>query len=200
MKYIVFAIAVIILWQIKKKIFAKIDEDEERALNTPGTANYIRTNFSQVIEYLNSKPGYHVIFERSDMIQIGTSKSDEYYVVHQHSGGLLIAFVRHSNVYKEWKFSRGEDINHILGTVDGAPEYEHLKKVGLLNNGRCPMCGEPIYGNPGRFTSGCDYNAHFQICQNCVNKGRRTSVNPANRQGCIIALLFLPYYLIKGLF
>jgi len=52
MKYIVFAIAVIILWQIKKKIFAKIDEDEERALNTPGTANYIRTNFSQVIEYL----------------------------------------------------------------------------------------------------------------------------------------------------
>ena len=87
----------------------------------------------------------------------------------------------------------------ILGTVDGAPEYD-LKKVGLLNNGRCPMCGEPIYGNPGRFTSGCDYNAHFQICQNCVNKGRRTSVNPANRQGCIIALLFLPYYLIKGLF
>lgn len=93
MKYIVFAIAVIILWQIKKKIFAKIDEDEERALNTPGTANYIRTNFSQVIEYLNSKPGYYVIFERSDMIQIGTSKSDEYHVVHQHSGGLLIAFV-----------------------------------------------------------------------------------------------------------
>lgn len=120
MKYIVFAIAVIILWQIKKKIFAKIDEDEERALNTPGTANYIRTNFSQVIEYLNSKPGYHVIFERSDMIQIGISKSDEYYVVHQHSGGLLIAFVRHSNVYKEWKFSRGEDINHILYKLQSA--------------------------------------------------------------------------------
>ena len=29
----------------------------------------------------------------------------------------------------------------ILGTVDGATEFEHLKSVGLLNNGRCPMCG-----------------------------------------------------------
>lgn len=54
------------------------------------------------------------------MIQLGTSKSDEYYVVHQHSGGLLIAFVRNSNVYKEWKFSRGEDINHILYKLQSA--------------------------------------------------------------------------------
>jgi hypothetical protein len=88
----------------------------------------------------------------------------------------------------------------ILGTVDGASEFDHLKKVGLLNNGRCPMCGEPILGNPGRFTSGYDCNAHFQICQNCANIGRRTSLNPANNKGCFIALLLLPYYLLKGLF
>lgn len=107
---------------------------------------------------------------------------------------------RWENNRELYKADPSEPKIFILGTVNGAPEYEHLKKVGLLNNGRCPMCGEPIYGNPGRFTSGYDYNAHFQICQNCVNKGRRTSVNPANRRGCIIALLFLPYYLIKGLF
>lgn len=88
----------------------------------------------------------------------------------------------------------------ILGTVDGATEFEHLKSVGLLNNGRCPMCGEAIFGNPGRFTSGYDSNAHFQICQSCVNKGRRTSLNPANNTGCFIALLLFPYNLIKGLF
>lgn len=88
----------------------------------------------------------------------------------------------------------------ILGIVEGAAEYEYLKRVGLLNNGRCPMCGEPIYGNPGRFTFGDDHNAHFQICQNCVNKGRRTSINPANNSGCMLAIILLPWYFVKSLF
>ena len=105
---------------------------------------------------------------------------------------------RWENNRELYKADPSEPKIFILGTVDSAPEYEHLKKVELLNNGG-PMCGEPIYGNPGRFTSGYDYNAHFQICQNCVNKGRHTSVNPANNKGCMLALFFL-YHLIKGLF
>ena len=31
---------------------------------------------------------------------------------------------------------------------------EYLKGIGLVNNGRCPMCGNSIEDNPGRFTSG----------------------------------------------
>jgi hypothetical protein len=114
MKYIIFAIAVVILWQIKKMIFAKIDKDEKQALQTPGTAKYIRSKFPSVIEYLESISDYHIIFERDDMIQIGISKQDEYYVIQQDAGGLLIAFIKHSNVYKEWKFSRDENENHII--------------------------------------------------------------------------------------
>ena len=87
----------------------------------------------------------------------------------------------------------------ILGAVDSAPEFEYLKEIGLLNNGRCPLCGEPIYGNPGRFTSGYDHNAHFQICQNCANMGKRISLNPAQNTGCLVAILCFPYYLIRGL-
>jgi len=87
----------------------------------------------------------------------------------------------------------------ILGTVDGAKEYEYLKSIGLLNNGRCPMCGGSIDGNPARFTSGYDHNAHFQICQSCCNRGRKRSLNHANNSGCIIALLVLPWHLIKSL-
>ncbi len=41
----------------------------------------------------------------------------------------------------------------ILGMVCGVDEVNYLKSLGLLNNGRCPRCGEPIIGNPGRFTS-----------------------------------------------
>lgn len=88
----------------------------------------------------------------------------------------------------------------ILGQVDGAAEYNHLKSVGLLNNGRCPMCGGPIDGIPARFTSGYDLNAHFQICQNCCSKGRRASINPTNNTRCLVALLLLPWHLVKNLF
>lgn len=113
MKYVIFAIAVIVLWQIKRKIFAKIDEDEARAHKTPGTAHYIRNNYPMVVVFLQSFPGYQIIFERRDMIQIGTSNDDEYFKINQYSDELLITFVRHSNVYKEWKFSLDENQNHI---------------------------------------------------------------------------------------
>lgn len=78
-------------------------------------------------------------------------------------------------------------------------EITYLKDIGLLNNGRCPMCGKPIYENPGRFTSGYNYNLHFQICQNCVSKGKRTTISPANNTGCLIAILLFPIYLIRVL-
>lgn len=86
----------------------------------------------------------------------------------------------------------------MLGVVEGAPEVSYLKDIGLLNNGRCPMCGGKIIGSPGRFTSGSDPDLHFQICQKCVNHGRKTSMNPANNTGCLVALLLLPWNLIKS--
>ena len=91
----------------------------------------------------------------------------------------------------------GEPKYFLLGSVDKAEEIEYLKSLGLLNNGRCPMCGEKIIGNPGRFTSGYDSNYHFQVCQNCVRNGNRTYVNPANNQGCMIALVLFPWNIIK---
>lgn len=84
----------------------------------------------------------------------------------------------------------------LLGSVESSKEIDYLKNIGLLNNGRCPMCGNMINGSPGRFTSGYDPNYHFQVCQNCVQKRENGAVNPAN-QGCIVALLFIPFNLIK---
>lgn len=87
----------------------------------------------------------------------------------------------------------------ILGAVGGTEEINYLKQIGLLNNGRCPKCGNPIKGNPARFTSGYDNNCHFQICQNCCSHGRKTSINPANNSGCMLALILLPWYMIKSI-
>ena len=45
---------------------------------------------------------------------------------------------------------------------------EHLKTLGLLNNGRCPLCGNIIVGEPGRYTNRFDRAINYQICQSCV--------------------------------
>lgn len=86
----------------------------------------------------------------------------------------------------------------INGAVDTAPEIDYLKNIGLLNNGRCPMCGEPIYGSPGRFTSGFDYNIHFQICQECVNSkgGTKGLRRKLGLMGCVIYIILLPIQIV----
>ena len=84
-----------------------------------------------------------------------------------------------------------------MGGISDVNALEYLKSIGLVNNGRCPECGNNIYDNSGRFTSGFNSSYHFQICQDCVNRGRKISMNPANK-GCLISLLFTPWYLVKS--
>jgi len=88
----------------------------------------------------------------------------------------------------------------VFGKITRSAEISHLKEIGLLNNGRCPMCGGEITGNPSQFTDGFNPNINFHICNSCGNFGRKISSNPANSSGCIVALLFLPYHLIKAAF
>lgn len=92
-----------------------------------------------------------------------------------------------------------ESETFFMGSINDPNAMEYLKRIGLVNNGRCPMCGRPINGNPGRFTDGFNSNLHFQICQSCVNEGKRISVNP-NNTGCMLALLTIPWHLIRNLF
>jgi hypothetical protein len=117
MKYVIFAICVLIIIAIRNKIFAKIDKDEEQALRTPGRADYIRANYQEVVDYILSNPNYHILFERADMIKIGVDDSSEYFAINNYSGGLLIALVKRSSVMKEWKFSRNESSKHIIYTI-----------------------------------------------------------------------------------
>lgn len=88
----------------------------------------------------------------------------------------------------------------VFGKITRGAEISHLKDIGLLNNGRCPMCGGEITGTPSQFTDGFNPNINFHICGSCCNRGRRNSINPANSSGCLIALLFLPFNLIKSMF
>ena len=102
---------------------------------------------------------------------------------------------------KTGKYSAGDEPElFVLGTIDDSHAISYLKDIGLLNNGRCPMCGTPIYGNPGRFTSGYNPDYNFQICQNCVSTHGGTRKNPVQSGGCVVALLLFPWWLLKNLF
>lgn len=86
----------------------------------------------------------------------------------------------------------------IFGEVgsDRVEEIECLKTAGLLNNGRCPLCGNQIKGSPGRFTSGFNHNSHFQICQDCASSRGHGKVSLLDQiffnGGCLTTLLLSP--------
>lgn len=103
---------------------------------------------------------------------------------------------------KTGKYNAHEDNDEpwLFAVQMDAESIEYLKQLGLINNGRCMQCGKPIIGAPGRFTDGFDHNRHYHICQDCVSRGKRISVNHANKGGCMAALLLLPVNLIANLF
>lgn len=106
----------------------------------------------------------------------------------------LHRFAKNCAPYKVYEAS-----TFFLGSIEDPAALNYLKEIGLVNNGRCPMCGAPITGSGWRFTSGSDPSYHFQICGKCGGEGKRISMNPANRSGCLIALLLAPWWMIKGL-
>lgn len=87
-----------------------------------------------------------------------------------------------------------------LGAINDAQAMDYLKSIGLVNNGRCPMCGAVIKGTPSRFTDGMNPNLNFHICSSCRKEGQRMSINPANNSGCMLAFVLFPWNIIKNIF
>lgn len=89
---------------------------------------------------------------------------------------------------------------------------DFLKEIGLLNNGRCALCGAPI--DSGEYVKSKE-NGTFHICRRCSlglgpsarmseksaeerkPSARRNLVDRANKKGCLIAVLLFPLYAIK---
>ena len=114
MKFLLFIIAAIGLFWLRSIIFKKIDEDEAKALATPGRANFIRDNYNEIVEFILKRPHSKILFERKDQIRIGINDESEYIAINSYSGGLLIVYVKWSAVQKEWKFTRNESSSHII--------------------------------------------------------------------------------------
>lgn len=87
-----------------------------------------------------------------------------------------------------------------LGCINDAKAMDYLKSLGLVNNKRCPMCGAVIKGRPSKFTDGFNPDLNFHICSSCRRDGQGISINSAKSSGCLLALILIPWNLIKNLF
>ncbi len=110
MRWLIFIIAVIVIFVIYKKRMTKIDEDYEKAINTPGRAFYLRENYPTLVAYIESLPDYAVEFERADSIRYINSEDriKKNVVIQQFSDMICVAFALDNVALKQWKFKKSE--------------------------------------------------------------------------------------------
>ncbi len=82
-----------------------------------------------------------------------------------------------------------------MGAINDPDAMNYLKRIGLVNNGRCPMCGREIKGTPSQFTDNLHPGLDFYICTSCRKEGQRR-----NGQGCLLGVICLPWFLLKNIF
>ena len=63
-----------------------------------------------------------------------------------------------------------------MGAINDPNAMKYLKRIGLVNNGRCPMCGEKIKGSPSNFVDNLHPGLDFHICSYCSIDGQSFSV------------------------
>ena len=86
-----------------------------------------------------------------------------------------------------------------MGSLNDYKAMDYLKSIGLVDNGRCPLCGAQIKGTPSRYTYGLNPKLNFHICSSCRRDGQSMSVYPS-KSGCIVALILMPWHLLKNMF
>jgi hypothetical protein len=77
-----------------------------------------------------------------------------------------------------------EDINALI----------YLKNIGLINNGRCPICGASIPSNIYTYTNRHNSNISFYICKNCYGGPEKLT-----KQGCMLSLLLVLLVIISSI-
>jgi tetratricopeptide (TPR) repeat protein len=92
----------------------------------------------------------------------------------------------------------GNVSDFFMGAINDANAMNYLKSIGLVNNGRCPMCGSPIKGTPSQFTDGMNPNLNFYICNSCRKEGQGISVNHNSNSGCLGFFVFVIVGIVLG--
>lgn len=97
-----------------------------------------------------------------------------------------------------------QDPSTFIVTVDTPEKINYLKGLGLLNNGRCPMCGGIIEGLPASFHLRNNPYYNYHICNNCATSNQRRQKEGSSGCGLFAIVLdcgiiYLLYLLISKL-
>ena len=110
-----------------------------------------------------------------------------------------------NNTYElEYKIDDDTPDLFIYG-INDSKAMNYLKQIGLVNNGRCPICGSPIKSNTCSYTSPTDPNISFYICNECyrgsTNMQRKMGIgnNTSSNTGCMLSLFFIPWHILVNL-
>lgn len=83
------------------------------------------------------------------------------------------------------------------GAINDSSAMDYLKSIGLVNNKRCPICGSPIKGTPSQYTYSLNPGLNYHICSSCRRQGQSQSIHNSKNSGCIVALILMPWHIIK---
>ena len=106
MKWVLFIIAVVVIFVLYKRKMTKIDADYEKAMKTPGRASYLRDNYPILVAYIESLSDYEVEFERADLIHYtNTSNRIKKQIVIQHFSDMICVVYVLENIVFISKFN-----------------------------------------------------------------------------------------------
>jgi hypothetical protein len=100
------------------------------------------------------------------------------------------------SVYEEYEAH--EDIV-IVDVIKDTTALKYLKDIGLLDNGKCPQCGN-LMNNKYTFTSGFSPYGSYYICKNCFDKGKSMQGGSKGQKGNSGCLLFVLIFIISSFY
>ncbi len=121
MTYVIVFILIITTFIIKKKIFNKIDREEEEYLNTPGRAAFVRDGFPGLVEKIERNTNWTVLKERADYIKIGSS-SGEFVAFGLSHGEINALYGKEHSQIQQWKFKKDLTTAKVYETME--PYFE----------------------------------------------------------------------------
>ncbi len=130
-------------------------------------------------------------YSKSDLMSLSYADWMETIAKELNQAGFQTKILKFSTAEPHWVNGPYEvhDPDTFFDTINSSKAINYLKEIGLLDNGRCPMCGDGI-SHPGRFTDGYNSSISYQICQRCVRT--KGGLLPDSRGcGCLLFLLML---------
>lgn len=100
-----------------------------------------------------------------------------------------------------FKFDADDEL-FIFSVADSPKAMSFLQELGLVDNGRCPICGAQISENRYTWSNRYDPSIKFYICSGCYRSrghGNGQRVDGIGNSGCLASLFLIPLNFIKDI-